>query len=548
MIHWLQTLLEKHRKWLLGVLLLVIIIPFVFTIGSMPGFGYRKKQNQDKRLFGCNLSDQKDLERVMREGAFSVALTTGSEENAWLESAQGYAFYRLLLLQDANALRFPEPSEEALHSFLKTRKLFWNEAGTFEPKLYNDYLAKWEERFGRSDGLRRLLVNDFKCNQVREVLREPGFLLPEESEFLYKRWKTIFNLSCVHLKASTETKVAVPNEEVQAFYEKNKKNYRVGQRAEVALLFFDEGKHRSKLPLPSNGELRTYFEGHRSEFIPNDEEKQANDFEDVKEKVKAQWENNQLNQLTEKAATQFAISVYDQGIRMGSEAWKRMLDAEDVRVIESIPPFEKKSIPERKGLPKEVLAQAFSLDTDRFISDPMRVKNGYIVVVLKQFLEPFIPKLEDVSATVVADCKAAKSRRLFLEKAKEIRDALVSEKDDIAPVLTKFDLTVKVLEPFALENGFSVLSGELGFPGLLAFSKELEEMRIEDWSQPVETKEGVCLLKLLKKQAPSFNPQDPAFLSFKKELIERKKQLQSESIWREILERTMAQLQENTIK
>ena len=46
MLSGIQKYLEKNREWLFGFLLVVIIVPFVFTIGSMPGLGYSKKKNQ----------------------------------------------------------------------------------------------------------------------------------------------------------------------------------------------------------------------------------------------------------------------------------------------------------------------------------------------------------------------------------------------------------------------------------------------------------------------------------------------------------------------
>ena len=110
MLSGIQVFLEKNRKWLFGFLLVVIVVPFVFTIGSTPGLVAGKKMRAMK-LFGYNLNDRKQLETVVRNGALSIALQTGNEENAWMESAQGYAFYRLFLF-----LRKPN-AEPALFKF-----------------------------------------------------------------------------------------------------------------------------------------------------------------------------------------------------------------------------------------------------------------------------------------------------------------------------------------------------------------------------------------------------------------------------------------------
>ena len=39
MISWIQITFEKHTKVFLAFLLIVITVPFVFTIGAAPGIG-----------------------------------------------------------------------------------------------------------------------------------------------------------------------------------------------------------------------------------------------------------------------------------------------------------------------------------------------------------------------------------------------------------------------------------------------------------------------------------------------------------------------------
>ena len=43
MLSLIERFLQHNRRWLFGVLLVVIVVPFVFTIGNMPGFFWKKK-------------------------------------------------------------------------------------------------------------------------------------------------------------------------------------------------------------------------------------------------------------------------------------------------------------------------------------------------------------------------------------------------------------------------------------------------------------------------------------------------------------------------
>ena len=73
MLSYIQSFLEKHSKWLFGSLLVVIIVPFVFTIGSMPGLVSGRKTKMIK-LFGCDLNDRNQMEEIVRRGALSIVL------------------------------------------------------------------------------------------------------------------------------------------------------------------------------------------------------------------------------------------------------------------------------------------------------------------------------------------------------------------------------------------------------------------------------------------------------------------------------------------
>ena len=78
MITWIQVLLQKHHKIIFSVLLFVIIIAFVFTIGSsIPFFGGRDGSVRISRsnFYGYNLDDQYQMAQLQRQAILDLNLS-----------------------------------------------------------------------------------------------------------------------------------------------------------------------------------------------------------------------------------------------------------------------------------------------------------------------------------------------------------------------------------------------------------------------------------------------------------------------------------------
>ena len=537
MLSGIQLFLEKNRKWLFGFLLIVIIIPFVFTIGSMPGLGYGKKKHAFK-LFGHDLNDPKQVEAIVRDGALSIALQTGSEENVWMESAQGYAFHRLVLLSVVHALRLPAPSDDQLNKFIKTRPLFWDENQTFQPKLYNAYLNKWSKRFGKTQSLRQLLVEDCLCERVKSILSESNFVLPKECETLFKQRNASYQLDYVSVKNDVALPSELAEDELKSFFEENKGDYRVDRKVKVALLFFDAKKHRSDLPIVSDQILKHYFEAHAKDFSTESEVS----FESVKPEVQKRCEAEQLRGMAENCATQFVMAVYDKNIRWQSPEWEQLLAENNVRIIDTLPAYEKDALPSKKGLKKEILLSAFDLDKEHFLSDPMSVKNGYVVLALKECFDPYYPNLDDVRERVVKDCKVHIQNEIFNKKVSNLQEQLNQSSENSDKLLADHQLVRCSMEPFSLNLAVKDLLPLLPPQEIFKFIKELETLPEGQWSSSFEGKNKEKLLFFCKSRSFSNSVKQEELQEFEKSFKRMKNTIYSESLWREILENVMRQV------
>lgn len=528
MLSRIQVFLEKNRSWLFSLLLVIIVVPFVFTIGSIPGLvgGHKTKR---LKLFGYDLSNQKQLEEVVRNGALSRTLQTGSEENAWMESAQGYAFYRLWLLSIARELRLPDPNSDALQNFIKRLPIFLDGKHQFDSKRYNTYLEDWRQRFGKHYTLKSLLIEDYLCNQVRKIVQKTEFVLPEEIDNAYKNLKSKYTLDYMVVKNEEPLPDQLHANVIQGYYDEHKEKYRVDQRADVTLLFFDVNKYKTSLPMPSEGLLEQYFEAHKSQFGQG---KTDLTLDEVREDVKVAWEMEHSMQLAEEAASQFALQVYDRSIVMDSDPWKILLDTNDVRCICSIAPYAKDNIPEKEGFPPSALKKAFDLNEDHFLSDPIAVKNGVVLIALNKFLPPHIPDLETIREQVLKDAKLAERQRLFDEKLERLQKHLGKAG---APA----DFPLSTLEDFSFENIKDIIN-LLEFRDIIAFSKDINELKLNDWTKPYKGQgDSVVFFFCRDKKYPKDYKEDQDYKDFHKHFMEKQRHAYAEALIREILEATM---------
>lgn len=519
MLSLIQRFLEHNRRWLFGFLLVVIVVPFVFTIGNMPGFFWKRKASQ--QYFGFDLSDRRKAEEVVLKGAISMLLRDGGDR---MRGSQEYALYRLWLLSLARDLKLPEPNEAQLQEFIKTRRFFWDEKEQqFKPSRYNEYLKEWKGKFS----LRSLLEEDYKIEQVQNVMQRVACALPQESETAFKSVRATYVLDYLEIK-NEEKDPTLSDEEIRKFFEEHKEDYRVPQQADVTLLVLDSDKYAERLSRPSEADLKTYFDQHKEDFEKEDGEEP--EFSKVRKDVKKAWKEEKCLAFAEEAASQLAVQVYEQSIKLGSEAWKRLLEKSGVRCIYSTPPYSKVSVPKKDDFPKELFLKAFELNEEHFLSDPQRVKGGAALVALNKFIPTHLPEYDQVRQQVTDDAKRVSRQKVFNEKIDQLKASL--EKNELPK-----GFEVKSMEPFTLEQWkFEEMSKILSVHSLFGFLNDILAFKPKHWSKAYKGNGDTMVFFYCKdKQTADIAVDSEEFKHFDENFLERKGRGQTEALAGEAL-------------
>lgn len=520
MLSAIQKFLERNSRWLFVFLLIVIVVPFVFTIGNSPGLsGGRKTKNL--KVFNYDLSNRKDLQEQAVRSMQSLILQGESEDRAWQAATSGYLFYRLWLLSLAQNLRLPEPNDEQLQAFIRTRKRFLNEQGEFQADLYNAFLKAWSMPFL----LKSLIIEDYQCEQMQSALSGVGSLLPGEAEQAYRTIKTTYNLEYWVIENKEQAPETVSDADLQAYFQKHSEDFRVPQKADVTLLVFNNHRYRSQLPTPSDIVLTTYLNQHSEAFKVNGE---LPKFLSIKNKVKDAWEAEQLKQLAGAAAHQLATQVYEQSLTLGSAEWKQLIQSYGVQCV-AVPPYAQGDSPQNSQVSKEVLSHAFDLNQEHFLSDPFLLNEGVGLLVLNKFIPSCIPDLSSVRSSVLTAIKKDKKQELFAQKIAQIKHLLN----------TKAKVNNMHLESIALSiehMNFQSLSKVLTRDGLLELLNDLGRFKNDQWFGAYTGVGGSVVFFFCKNK---IMPQDFAksteFKAFSSRLLAERKQIQSQAVAQELI-------------
>ena len=491
------------------------MVPFVFTVGNMPGFFWKKKVSQ--RYFGFDLGDRRKAEEMVLKGAVSMLLRDGGDR---MRGSQEYALYRLWMLGLARDLKLPEPNEAQLQEFIKTRRFFWDEKDQqFKPSRYNEYLKEWKGRFS----LRSLFEEDYKIEQVKNVMQGVTCVLPRESEISFQSVHATYALDYIEVKDEGEDP-SLSEEEIRKFFEEHKEDYRVPQQADVTVLVLDAEKFNAKVPAPSEADLKTYFDEHKEDFEKDDQEPE---FLKVRKDVEKAWKGEKSLALAEDAASKLAVQVYEKSIKLNSKAWKELLEKNQVRCVYSIPPYSKVSAP-KKEFPRELLLKAFELNEEHFLSDPQVIKGGVALVALNKFIPTYLPECDKVIQQVTDDAKRLKRQKVFNEKIDQLKASL--EKNELPK-----GIEVKSLEPFTLEQlKFEDLTKVLPMRSVFNFANDVLSFKLKQWSKPYKGNgDSRVFFYCKEKKTSDIASSSEEFKNFEASFLDRKGHGQTDAFMQE---------------
>lgn len=417
MISFLQKVLQKHHKWLFSILLTVVTISFVFTVGSSPGIG-RNTREQRKKIFGYDLSSQKNVIQLQREVELSAKL---QQIFIGMEQLQNYAILsRLAKLQLAHNFNIPNPDKKSLSRFIEIYPAFIGENQQFDASKYNSSLEQSSKDPTQLGIFERTIANDFKITVVEKLLAGQGFCLDTQAQLAIAKKMTKYSFLMAKFDGTLVTNgLPYSEDELQQYFETHQDVYKIREQMVLDYVEFPLEAFAKDIAEPSPSDLQYIYNAQKQQFHGLAEGSDA-----LKAALRKAYEHNMADRLAMEAADQFICDLYEQDINCNSEQLKQLI-GKRVLKLSTLDPIVLGQFSENEYFSGESLAQASKLNEDRYYSDPVRAKNGNPCVLLyRDCIAPICPPLESVRERVVQDFLVWKKEDGFSLQVNEIQKIL----------------------------------------------------------------------------------------------------------------------------
>jgi len=542
MFTWIQTTFKKHLPVFIVLLLLLLIIPFVFTIGAMPGLGFAERKTRKLEIFGKPFTTEAQRNAFFEGASLSVFLTTGRPALDG-NQLQFYAFRRAAALQYADKLGIPEPTEENLAEFIKTLPAFQGPDGSYSREAYTRFRDNIAANPQADVSLiNRVLRDDWRVAQVERILGGPGFVTDDEIRQVLIRNHTRWTVERATLDLSGITDPTEPTEEeIQQWFETNKIRYRLPERVRVDYALFRASEYAVKVQL-TDDEISAYFEQNKSRYRQPAPEVAEGEtppppveptLEEVRDRVVADLTRIRARTLAAEAAADFAYDLFDRGLKPGTIEFDNELAARGIR-LQAAPPVAAGGVVPALGWTPQITSAIAKLDEDRPVSDPLQAGDNIYVAIFRERIPAADATLAEVRDRVIADLKAHRNRQAITARGKEIREKLLAalaEGKTFAEAAQAEGLEVKRWENFT----FSELPQDIDY-GVLSRLEELAPGEISPMS--VQGTTGV-FVHVVAREEPPIDPASEEYIATRENLMRQGSALTAQGVLAELVQREL---------
>jgi len=424
MISWIQRTFQHHFRLIFAILLVGMVIPFIFTIGSTPGVGRADRRTATRDFFGHNLLSQSEDRALIEDARISADLQYG--QNVTPDQIQYYMYQRVAAQYLADQLHVPQPSTTEITEFIKRLRIFAGPQGQFDVTRYDAFRNSLKGASGTSEAdIARVIRDDVRMVKLQRFLAGPGYVTPGDVKEVLLKGDTSWTLSLATVDyAAFSPDINLTEAEISKFYSDNIFRYTIAPRTVADFVRFAASDYTAGIA-PTDAEVREYYDSNPSLFPKPQAAKPAvgkadpnADFAAVQAQVRQALILETARQGAVKAASDLAYALYEGKVSRDSLA--SFLASRKLKT-ESLAPFTREAGPaELEGSP-EVANAAFELNAARFYSEGLPTKTGAVVLIWKELLPSREPALAEIREKVVADAKDNKKRIRFVEFGRTLR-------------------------------------------------------------------------------------------------------------------------------
>lgn len=436
--------LRKNMKTVIWVIL-ISFLATIFIAWGMHFAGRRGEKNYVAKINGKKI-DNEEFYSIYRDWITRYREIYGEA----LDDEMAENLRRLLLNNMiTNELLYGEAKKSGIkvtkneiEEVIKMSPIFKNDKGEFDPGRYTQgkkVLPKTWWKVQEKEARKTLMAKKLET-QIKIGVK----VTDEEVKDYFKEKNMNFKISYILVPQESFTSVSVSQSELNKFYEEHKEEYRRADQVKVEYL-------AARKP--------------REEDIPDSSTREG-----IIKNIGITMEN--------------ALKDLDKGQDLKSVGKKYSLE------VGETPLFERRQLATDPDF--QIFTRAsFTLSDPGEITDIIQSPNYYYIIKLIKRIDAHIPPLEEVKDTIEKEIKSDKQSVLAKGKAEEILKKLKT--GDIK----EYASTIKTVPFFKAEDEIP------GLPRERDVKKVIFELASGEWSEPVKTTKGYCLVRLDARIIPT---------------------------------------------
>jgi len=423
---------EHVQSYVIKVILFVIIGAFVGTIFLVWGMGGASKGDKEivayvyeKPIyaveFNRKLQNLKNFYRQIYRDKFSEAMI---KELGLKQQALDGLIQERILLHEAADLGL-EVTQEELVSRIKSISTF-QENGVFDPFRYKQILKVNNLTPSQYElGLREAILSE----KVEMMIKDRAKVSEKEIRDLY-----VFNnekITADYLVFSPDLfkdKVKVGEEELKSWFEKNKENYRIGEKRSFSYIIVNQSDFRDKVQI-ADDELEEYYQFNEQKYYKEPQVKASHILLKVPATAKPEEIEATKKKIEDLRSRILAGESFAKLAKKYSEDEATKKKGGDLGFFSSghmVPAFE------------EV---AFNLEPGK-ISEPIKTPYGFHLIKVTDKKEGGLPLFDEVKDEIKKEMTQEKEKEMAEDMADMIYAELI-ENPDLGAIAKKYSLQVK---------------------------------------------------------------------------------------------------------
>jgi peptidyl-prolyl cis-trans isomerase D len=466
---------QQAGNWLIKVLLGAIVIVFIFWgVGS-----FRAQRGGRVALVNgdqITLDDYREAYNNLIEQLRERFGNNLNEDMIKMLQVKKQALNQLidkkLLVQEARRFKFRISDKELADTIMKIGA--FQRAGVFDNRLYQNVLGRL-----------RMTPEEFEIAQKDAMLIERLKVLitssAKVSDQEVREWfnwaNALVNIDFVRFDPDKYKDIKASIEEIKAFFEKYKENYKTDAMVKVRYLHFDPDRYRSKVSI-SDEELQDYFDENQEEFntpktvearhilLKVDQNAGPEDVEKAKKRaldiLKMAREGKDFPELAKKYSEG---PTRDRGGYLGTFKREAM-----------VRPFADK---------------AFSMKAGE-ISEPVRTRFGWHVIKVEKVNKASILSSDEAKKKIQKKLTENKAKNLAYDEAEAVSDVSF-EGNDLLKSAKEQNLNILTTDFFTKKGP------EKGIKNRAKFASAAFDLAVMEISDIQEFENGYYILQVIEK-------------------------------------------------